>query len=57
MSTRHPRNSALLFADLDNFRTLNDALGHSQGDRLLVQVAQRLKLELTTAVIADFGEA
>lgn len=39
---RAERRAALLFCDLDNFKDVNDSLGHDKGDLLLQEIAERL---------------
>lgn len=47
---------AVLFLDLDCFKTVNDSMGHIMGDQLLIQVSRRLKACLrTTDTIARLG--
>lgn len=43
MNLRSQRHSALLLLDLDDFKRLNDTLGHDTGDRMLVEAALRIR--------------
>ncbi len=43
---RSGKQGALMMIDLDNFKTLNDTMGHELGDQLLIEVAHRLKRDL-----------
>ena len=53
---RNGRRIALFFIDLDDFKAINDALGHAYGDRVLVAVADRLNRHLRASdTVARIG--
>lgn len=53
---REGKQAALIFIDLDHFKHINDTLGHAMGDKLLVQIAQRLRgMMRTDDIVARLG--
>ena len=55
-AARHPSSVAVLFLDLDDFKVVNDSLGHAAGDQILSIVGQRLAAALRPGdTVARFG--
>jgi len=52
-ANRHGKKIAVLFLDLDNFKRINDSLGHVAGDQLLQDVSSRLKQSIRATDIAS----
>jgi len=46
MAKRYNQHVAILFIDLDNFKEINDSLGHHIGDKILVEVSKRMKYKM-----------
>ncbi|HRF05571.1 EAL domain-containing protein [Accumulibacter sp.] len=56
VARRNQQTIALMFLDLDHFKDINDTLGHSVGDALLVELARRLRLVLRdTDIVSRLG--
>ena len=56
LARRHKQQIAVLFIDMDEFKPINDTLGHSTGDKILVDVAQRLRAQIRPSdTLCRFG--
>lgn len=56
LAKRNDSPCAVLYLDLDRFKRINDTLGHSYGDELLIKVAQRLHANLRDSDILSAGD-
>ena len=56
LARRHDRTVTVLYLDLDDFKQINDSLGHAEGDRLLAMIAARLRASArSTDTVARLG--
>lgn len=56
LARRHDNQMGLLFIDLDNFKSINDFLGHDTGDMILAALADKLKASVRDAdTVCRFG--
>jgi len=55
LNTRDDRPIGIIICDLDNLKHINDSLGHTYGDKLLIQMGNLLKNSLQSETVARYG--